>query len=219
FTQLMFNKQLMTLQLLATNFVTDNKKMLTSVLMVFGPVIGYVSQYKSIAQTRNVEGFSNKVCLILLLSNILRCFFWVGKQFDSTLLYQSVVMIIAQLLMLHLCVSIRSSDSITRSRFLSAYSFFFLLLTYTFINTPWFFEALGSLSLAIEAMLGVPQLIQNYKKHSTKGLSAFLIGTWFVGDFAKTLYFYFSDAPSQFIYCGLFQLLVDVAITFQMMTY
>eukprot|EP01133_Synstelium_polycarpum_P019051 gene19051-22807_t len=221
--------------------------MLLGLFMVFAPVIGYVSQYKSIATTRSSEGFSTRVCLILLLANILRVYFWIGKQFDDTLLYQSLVMIVAQLTMLHLCVSVKASDSIlTRQRrdiyqymtsafspsdfwdwdvfppylvFLGAYSVFFLMLTYMFIYVPSFFELLGALSLTIEAMLGVPQLIQNYQKRSTKGLSFVLIGSWFIGDLFKTSYFYFTGAPNQFVFCGTFQLLVDGLITYQMLTY
>ncbi|EGG15783.1 hypothetical protein DFA_10626 [Cavenderia fasciculata] len=218
---------------------------LVGIFMVFGPVLGYVSQYKTIEKTRNTEGFSLKVSLILFLSNILRCFFWMGKQFDITLLYQSLVMIVAQLVMLNLCVSLKSQDQLvnTKSRkstltssftnqdfwdwdsifpyllFLGGYTFIFFMTSYYFLYVPEYFELLGSLSLTIEATLGLPQLLQNYKKHNVKGLSFVLIASWFVGDFAKTLYFYFSGAPVQFIICGAFQLIVDVAITYQLFFY
>ena len=48
---------------------------------------------------------------------------------------------------------------------------------------------LGLLSLSIEATLGFPQLISNQKSRSVDGLSIFMVVTWFVGDFLKTIYF------------------------------
>ncbi|KAN0050607.1 hypothetical protein ACTA71_003742 [Dictyostelium dimigraforme] len=286
---------------------------ITSALFIFAPVIGYVSQYRDIQRTSNSEGFSTRVCLILLLSNILRCYFWIGKQFDITLLYQSIVMIIAQLLMLHLCISIKSRESVTNSKsrrsnkqfnfqttttktnipniktsnitididnnsdenknnnnnnknndennnkneneiitttksnntknyyiflnsgyfqnfwewdnfsayaiFLGGYSAFFLLLTTVYLYSPSYFEYLGTLSLTIESILGLPQLIQNYKKRSTKGLSLVLISSWFIGDLFKTLYFYIKDQPSQFIFCGTVQLIIDILISLQIIYY
>ncbi|KAK5582001.1 hypothetical protein RB653_003582 [Dictyostelium firmibasis] len=289
---------------------------ITSGLFIFAPVIGYVSQYRDIQRTSNSDGFSTRVCLILLLSNILRCYFWIGKQFDITLLYQSLVMIIAQLLMLHLCISIKSRESVTNSKsrrsnkqfnlqttttsitnipsnnnnnnnnkftttnitidsdidnnsdndnnnnndndneiittattksnntkdhyilnsgyfqnfwewdnfgsytiFLGVYSAFFLILTTVYLNSPSYFEYLGTLSLTIESILGLPQLIQNYKKRSTKGLSLVLISSWFIGDLFKTLYFYIKDQPSQFIFCGTVQLIIDILISLQIIYY
>ncbi|KAM9973538.1 hypothetical protein ACTFIW_010638 [Dictyostelium discoideum] len=304
---------------------------ITSGLFIFAPVIGYVSQYRDIQRTSNSDGFSTRVCLILLLSNILRCYFWIGKQFDITLLYQSIVMIIAQLLMLHLCISIKSRESVTNSKsrrsnkqfnfqinttkttitniipnnnnnnnnntktsnitidnndnnsneniinnnndnndnnndnndneiitttmksnnnnnnntknhyiflnsgyfqnfwewdnfgaytiFLGVYSAIFLLLTTVYLYSPSYFEYLGTLSLTIESILGLPQLIQNYKKRSTKGLSLVLISSWFIGDLFKTLYFYYKDQPSQFIFCGTVQLIIDILISLQIIYY
>ena len=47
----------------------------------------------------------------------------------------------------------------------------------------------------------------------------FLILTWFVGDFAKTLYFIFYNQPLQFILCGCVQLTVDFIILVQLFAY
>jgi uncharacterized protein with PQ loop repeat len=48
---------------------------------------------------------------------------------------------------------------------------------------------LGLAALTIEATLGIPQLIRNQRAKSVAGLSTFMICTWFLGDFLKTLYF------------------------------
>ncbi|KAJ8271938.1 hypothetical protein COCON_G00107970 [Conger conger] len=84
-----------------------------SCVMVFGGVVPYVPQYQEILRTSNTEGFSTRVCLVLLLANILRIFFWIGRQFELTLLIQSVVMILTMLAMLHLCCSIQSTNRVS----------------------------------------------------------------------------------------------------------
>lgn len=44
--------------------------------MVFGGVVPYIPQYRTIRKTRDAEGFSTFVCLVLLIANILRILFW-----------------------------------------------------------------------------------------------------------------------------------------------
>lgn len=44
--------------------------------MVFGGVIPYIPQYRTISRTRDSEGFSTFVCLVLLIANMLRILFW-----------------------------------------------------------------------------------------------------------------------------------------------
>ncbi|XP_018595009.2 PQ-loop repeat-containing protein 1 isoform X2 [Scleropages formosus] len=80
-----------------------------SSVMVLGGVVPYVPQYLEIQHSSNTEGFSTRVCLVLLIANILRIFFWIGKQFELTLLLQSVVMILTMLVMLHLCCTVQST--------------------------------------------------------------------------------------------------------------
>jgi hypothetical protein len=46
-----------------------------------------------------------------------------------------------------------------------------------------------------------------------------MIGTWFVGDFFKTLYFVLESQPFPFILCGAIQLSVDIFIILQIITY
>jgi len=72
--------------------------------MIFGPVLGYIPQYLTIKSSKNTQGFSLLVPLILLTANVTRIFYWYGKRFDVTLLYQSIVMIIAQMALVELIV-------------------------------------------------------------------------------------------------------------------
>ncbi|KAI9030856.1 hypothetical protein CLU79DRAFT_358802 [Phycomyces nitens] len=81
--------------------------LLLSSAMVLGPVVGYVDQ------TQSSAGFNSATCAILLFANILRIFFWVGKRFDTTLLVQSVVMILAQLILLQVVVEYQHSSPST----------------------------------------------------------------------------------------------------------
>jgi solute carrier family 66, member 2 len=75
------------------------------------------------------------------------------------------------------------------------------------------------MSLLIESILGLPQAIQNFNLKSTKGLSLVLIGSWFAGDFFKTIYFTLNGLPIQFILCGIVQIIMDCIILLQMFIY
>ena len=44
--------------------------------IVLGGVFPYIPQYRTVQRTRNAEGFSPFVCLVLLVANILRILFW-----------------------------------------------------------------------------------------------------------------------------------------------
>lgn len=70
-----------------------------------------------------------------------------------------------------------------------------------------------------QATLGFPQMIQNCKEKNVEGISVFLILTWFVGDFCKTIYFVANSQPAQFILCGAIQLTVDLIILIQLVMY
>ena len=76
-------------------------KILCDILMVFSPSIGYIAQAMKFKETKSSEGFSKYMCLILLFANLLRIFFWIGKQFTIILLYQSIVVILSQLYLIH----------------------------------------------------------------------------------------------------------------------
>lgn len=78
---------------------------------------------------------------------------------------------------------------------------------------------LGVFSLSLEATLGLPQLITNHRNKNVTGLSIFMIVTWFIGDFLKTMYFIIKLQPFQFIISGAFQLLIDTLILIQIMAY
>ncbi|KAF9974899.1 hypothetical protein BGZ73_001597 [Actinomortierella ambigua] len=77
---------------------------LIRIAMVIGPVTGYFHQYYTMNKMKTSIGFSSVTCGVLIVSSIIRVFFWIGEPFDMALLYQSILMIIVQLALLELCV-------------------------------------------------------------------------------------------------------------------
>ncbi|XP_070997030.1 solute carrier family 66 member 2-like [Oncorhynchus clarkii lewisi] len=164
---------------------------LASCVMVFGGTLPYLPQYQEIQRSSITEGFSTRVCLLLLIANILRIF-WMGKQFELTLLLQSVVMIITMLAMLHLCCNIQHTNRVsTKQRhftdldlcyfwswnafedyllFCFAFMVLCAFLPLLLLDSVLFVEGLGSLAMLFDAIMGVPQLLQNFHTHSTRGM-------------------------------------------------
>ena len=56
--------------------------------MIFGGVVPYIPQYRDIARSQNIDGFSPMVCFVLLMANTLRILFWFGRHFELPLLTQ-----------------------------------------------------------------------------------------------------------------------------------
>jgi len=208
--------------------------------MVVGPVLGYIPQYRVINETHRSEGFSTLVSLVLLVANILRVFFWLGKQFQLVLLYQSVVMIVAQLLLLEVCVRYKKQKGHSKIKddILNLLSDFWQwedftsyviviiifaillgILSVIFISQSWFVEGIGFLALFVESTLALPQVYANYHNQSTAGLSFTLVVSWFIGDIFKTVYFIVTTAPIQFVLCGIVQLIIDIVVFLQIFTY
>jgi len=208
--------------------------------MVIGPILGYIPQYRVINETHRSEGFSTLVSLVLLVANILRVFFWFGKKFHLVLLYQSVVMIIAQLLLLELCVRYKKQKAHSKIKYyiqnflndfwqwdditsyfivLIIFAISLVILSFIFISQPWFVEGMGFLALFVESTLALPQVYANYRNQSTAGLSFTLVVSWFIGDIFKTIYFIVTETPIQFILCGIVQLIIDIIVFLQISTY
>ncbi|ORZ03730.1 hypothetical protein BCR43DRAFT_483871 [Syncephalastrum racemosum] len=249
---------------------------LLSTAMVVGPIVGYIHQYFIIRKTKSSAGFNSITCAILLFANILRVFFWLGKRFDNTLLAQSIVMILAQLVLLEIVVRYRhdpspmtlyaniresfSSSSIQDDEdneglltseedghdrqhpyrrclggclgrlwnwehylsylnFVLAFTTIIAVLYLALGKFSVFIEILGALSLGIESMLPLPQLISNFRRWSTAGFSLLVAGTWAFGDTFKLFYFASTSSPLQFIVCGIIQVTIDCFIMLQFIVF
>ncbi|KAI6225235.1 PQ-loop repeat-containing protein 1 [Aphelenchoides fujianensis] len=208
---------------------------LAATFMVVGGAIPYVFQYVEIHRRKSALGFSLLVCLALCVANILRILFWFGKRFETVLLCQSVVMIGCMLLMLEISVRMNKRmlppsqlKSIWKGHLISDFwkwndltSFIAVLglftlvasiITFLFIRFPIYVEALGMVALLVEACLGLPQLIRNFQRKSTQGMSVNMVLAWLLGDVGKTVYFVVRKNPAQFWICGGLQITIDVLI-------
>uniref|UniRef100_A0A1B6HJL5 Solute carrier family 66 member 2 n=1 Tax=Homalodisca liturata TaxID=320908 RepID=A0A1B6HJL5_9HEMI len=217
-------------------------KWAASTVMIFGGVVPFIPQYREIRRKGDAEGFSLYVCLVLLISNILRILFWCGKKFELPLLIQSMIMNITMLFMIHICVSVKNKSQIIRGperlftdfewryfwqwtdftsyiEFLLSLTLLCSLVTFVLQDSPVYIEALGFLALLTEAMLAIPQLLQNFRNKSTEGMSVLMVVMWMMGDCFKTTYFVLRDAPAQFWLCGCLQIAIDVFILGQVYWY
>lgn len=215
---------------------------MSSLAMIIGCVMPYVPQYATIYKTRSCAGFSTFVCLTLLLANILRIAFWFGHPFELPLLIQSIIMILAQILLLELCIRVKRQNlngvQVKRTLFssnlrwfwrwadLASYLEFLFIITillslavYFLIDCEPFIETLGYCALVTESMLGLPQVIKNYKNHSVQGMSLSMVLMWLAGDTFKTGYFISNAVPYQFWLCGLMQITIDLIIICQVCLY
>lgn len=74
------------------------------IFMIFAPNLGFIAQIAKFRKLKSSEGFSKFLSFILLIANILRIFFWVGKRFSTPLLFQSIFSICMQMFILKECL-------------------------------------------------------------------------------------------------------------------
>lgn len=77
-------------------------KIIADALMVFCPALSYFSQALKFKKTKSSKGFSKTLSLLLLLTNILRIYFWIAKPFSIALLYQSILVSLTHLYLMHI---------------------------------------------------------------------------------------------------------------------
>ncbi|CAD5205769.1 unnamed protein product [Bursaphelenchus okinawaensis] len=93
------------------------------------------------------------------------------------------------------------------------------IITYLFSGYKIFVEGLGLVAVLTEACLGLPQLIRNFQRRSTQGMSVNMVLMWLLGDLGKTVYFVVRGNPAQFWICSLLQITIDVLILGQVYFY
>lgn len=74
-------------------------------------------------------------------------------------------------------------------------------------------------ALLMEACLGLPQLVRNFQRKSTQGMSVKMVLMWLLGDVGKTLFFVVRSSPAQFYICSSLQITIDILILLQVYFY
>ncbi|RPB20058.1 hypothetical protein L211DRAFT_842092 [Terfezia boudieri ATCC MYA-4762] len=213
--------------------------------IVTSPITSYADQIRSIHINKCSQGFSLDTPLIMLVASILRSFYWLGARYETSLLIQSLIMIVIQLLLLKVALDHRpphthpaSPLSSTPPPPLRPYHFWqwgpqkpywdFLLLftlgTFTLqllLGSSATYTALqGFLALGVEATLPIPQVLQNYRAKSCNGFRFSVLASWILGDIMKQVFFFSAEKISlQFKLCAGFQMLMDLVLGWQFWRY
>ena len=159
---------------------------LFSVTYIVGAIVGYVPQYRTIQTTRNAEGFSTLVSVILISANTMKLFFWFGEKFGLTLVFQAIATIAFQFALIEICLRVGKGSTHPAQAFrkpalefqnfqgyLTAWASMVAVtsvFTWIFWWSDWYFQSVGSLALGLEAVLAVPQVFKNFQNRSTDGL-------------------------------------------------
>eukprot|EP00760_Papus_ankaliazontas_P033990 PhM_4_TR682/c0_g1_i2/m.41117 len=200
------------------------------------PTAGYWSQLFAIRSSRSAEGFSVQISLIILTALLLRVAFWFVKGFSTVLLYQALVMIVMQVVLIFEVTSIKAKytcelpvlhnfmDKNQLNTFNGTLKMIFLFSITTAVACgvlgpfPLFQESIGVMSLFIESLLVSPQIARNYARNSTEGLDLMLVFTWTFGDLWKLGYSIVQAYPMQFIACAIMQITLDIVVMIQIKT-
>ncbi|CAI5438157.1 unnamed protein product [Caenorhabditis angaria] len=102
---------------------------------------------------------------------------------------------------------------------LGIFTVFWSVVTYFMINNSYYVEGIGLVALLTEATLGLPQLVRNFQRKSTTGMSIPMVLAWLAGDLAKTAYFVAKSSPKQFWLCAIIQITIDCLILGQVFAY
>ena len=97
-----------------------------------------------------------------------------------------------------------------------------LALLQLFVGTSSAYVQLqGVVALSVEAILPIPQILENQRSQSCKGFRLSVLINWLVGDTFKMTYFFLSDGgvPWAFKMCGLFQSACDAYLGVQYFMY
>lgn len=84
-------------------------------------------------------------------------------------------------------------------------------------SSQFYVSTLGSLALAVEAILPLPQIYSNHMNRSCKGFRLSVLINWLVGDVLKMSFFFLSESPVPWAFkaCGLFQFGCDMYLGIQ----
>ncbi|KIM99631.1 hypothetical protein OIDMADRAFT_200780 [Oidiodendron maius Zn] len=79
--------------------------------IILSPITSYGDQIYSIHRNKTSAGFSLDIPLIMLVASMFRVFYYPGAKYDTSLLIQSLIMIVMQLMLLKVALDHRPSTS------------------------------------------------------------------------------------------------------------
>ncbi|KAK3051022.1 hypothetical protein LTR09_007771 [Extremus antarcticus] len=102
-------------------------------------------------------------------------------------------------------------------QFLAYFAVTLAALQYLIGTNPIYIEVQGYVALSVEAILPIPQAIENQRNRACKGFRLSVLVNWLIGDVFKLTYFFMSEGgvPWAFKLCGLFQAVCDTYLGVQ----
>lgn len=76
--------------------------------MILGPCLGYIMQTMTMVQTGTADGFSPFVSFILIVSNLIRIFWWYAERFSLVIFSAAIIMVFCQLALLYMWVKVQN---------------------------------------------------------------------------------------------------------------
>ncbi|KAK4137483.1 hypothetical protein BT67DRAFT_371708 [Trichocladium antarcticum] len=232
-----------------TTLITTLSGYLTPVFLVMSPVLSYSDQAYSMHRARSSAGFSLDIPLIMLVASLLRIFYYPGAKFDAALLFQSIVMVAMQVVLLKIALEHRPRAGDATAPFARVHEtqrpfdfwqwkspktywqcvlgLFVGLVVCELLLAPVpsvyqsYSSLIGVVGLSIEAMLPIPQILANARVGSCKGLRLSVLASWLMGDGMKIFWFFTSKTsiPWAFKVGGMFQATCDCMLGVQYLIY
>lgn len=152
-----------------------------------------------------------------------RVFFWFGEHYDLSLLFQALLMIAVQTLLLHVALLHRPGNAMAQElskpfstvednvfayrpynfwrwrlsrsywQFLSYFALCLASLQLLVGDWKLYVKTIGYVALAIEATLPLPQMVSNQRCKSCKGFRLSVLANWILGDAMKMCFFFMSE--------------------------
>jgi len=106
-------------------------------------------------------------------------------------------------------------------QFLAYYTAVLAVLQLFIGTNPTYVQLQGYVALGVEAILPIPQILENHRARSCKGFRFSVLVNWLIGDVFKMTYFFMSEGgiPWAFKLCGLFQAACDAFLGVQYWMY
>lgn len=90
------------------NSLSSSVNLIAPIFIITSPITSYADQIYQIHRTRSSAGLSLDIPLIMLVSSILKLFYWVTVHYSLTLLAQAILTVIVQVILLHVSLENRS---------------------------------------------------------------------------------------------------------------